>query len=139
MTFDKTEYLTNLKESDLFDLLKKLIPDLQSTDQFNTVDAFSIKRQKLYEFKCRRTDYIDLLIEKIKFDSPKTKGKVYYINSTPRGIYSFNIAKIREPIWMVRLMPQTTDFERNNKIDKVVGYLNIYRDGKEITDLLIKK
>ena len=137
MTFDKTEYLTNLKESDLFDLLKKLIPDLQSTDQFNTVDAFSIKRQKLYEFKCRRTDYIDLLIEKIKFDSPKTKGKVYYINSTPRGIYSFNIAKIREPIWMVRLMPQTTDFERNNKIEKVVGYLNIYRDAKEITDVLI--
>ena len=137
MTFDKTEYLTNLKESDLFDLLKKLIPDLQSTDQFNTVDAFSLKRQKLYEFKCRRTDYIDLLIEKIKFDSLKTKGQVYYINSTPRGIYSFNIQKIKEPIWLIRLMPQTTDFERNNKIEKVVGYLNIYRDAKEITDVLI--
>jgi hypothetical protein len=40
---------------------------------------------------------------------------------------------------MVRLMPQTTDFERNNKVDKVIGYLNIYRDGQEITDLLIKK
>ena len=137
MTFDKTEYLTNLKESDLFDLLKKLIPDLQSTDQFNTVDAFSLNRQKLYEFKCRRTDYIDLLIEKIKFDSLKTKGQVYYINSTPRGIYSFNIQKIKEPIWLIRLMPQTTDFERNNKIEKVVGYLNIYRDAKEITDVLI--
>lgn len=137
MTFDKTEYLTNLKESDLFDLLKKVIPDLQRTDQFNTVDAFSLNRQKLYEFKCRRTDYVNLIIEKIKFDSLKTKGKVYYINSTPRGIYSFNIAKIREPIWLVRLMPQTTDFERNNKVEKVVGYLNIYRDGQEITDKLI--
>ena len=137
MSFNKIEYLTNLKESDLFDLLKKLIPDLQKTDQFNSVDAFSLNRQKLYEFKCRRSDYVDLLIEKIKFDSLKTRGKVYYINSTPRGIYSFNISKIQEPIWLVRLMPKTTDFERNDKVDKVVGYLNIYRDGKEITDLLI--
>ena len=137
MSFNKTEYLTKLKESDLFDLLKKLIPDLEKTDQFNAVDAFSLNRQKFYEFKCRRTDYVDLLIEKIKFDSLKTKGKVYYINSTPRGIYSFNILKIQEPIWLVKLMPKTTDFERNDKVDKVVGYLNIYRDGKEITDLLI--
>lgn len=137
MTFDKTEYLTNLKESDLFKLLKKIIPDLQSTDQFNSIDAFSIKRQKFYELKCRRTDYVDLLIEKIKFDSLKIKGKVYYINSTPRGIYSFNIAKIKEPIWSVRLMPKTTEFEYNTKVEKVVGYLNIYLDGKDITDLLI--
>lgn len=137
MSFNKTEYLTKLKESDLFDLLKKLIPDLEKTDQFNAVDAFSLNRKKFYEFKCRRTDYVDLLIEKIKFDSLKTKGKVYYINSTPRGIYSFNILKIQEPIWLVRLMPKTTDFEHNHKVDKVVGYLNIYRDGKEITDLLI--
>lgn len=137
MSFNKTEYLTKLKESDLFDLLKKLIPDLEKTDQFNSVDAFSLNRQKFYEFKCRRTDYVDLLIEKIKFDSLKTKGKVYYINSTPKGIYSFNILKIQEPIWLVKLMPKTTDFERNDKVDKVVGYLNIYRDGKEITDLLI--
>lgn len=137
MIIDKTEYLTNLKESDLFELLKKLIPDLQKTDQFNSIDAFSLNRQKVYELKCRRTDYVDLLIEKIKFDNLKTKGKVYYINSTPRGIYSFNISKIREPIWLIRLMPKTTEFQNNDKIKKIVGYLNIYRDAHEITDLLI--
>lgn len=138
MIFDKTQYLTNLKESDLFDLLKsKIIPDLQKTDQFNPVDAFSLNRQKVYELKCRRTDYIDLLIEKIKWDNFQTKSKVYYINSTPRGIYSFNISKIQEPIWFIRLMPKTTEFENNEKIKKIVGYLNIYRDAYEITDLLI--
>ena len=138
MLIDKTEYLTNLKESDLFNLLKnKIIPDLQKTDQFNSIDAFSLNRKKVYELKCRRTDYVNLLIEKIKWDNFQTKGKVYYINSTPRGIYSFNISKIQEPIWLIKLMPKTTEFEDNEKVKKIVGYLNIYRDAHEITDLLI--
>ena len=137
LEFNKREYLTNLKENDLFDLLKKIIPDLQKTDQFNQVDAYSLERKKVYEFKCRKTDYVDLLIEKIKWDGFKAKGNVYYINSTPRGIYSFNICKIREPIWLIRLMPKTTEFEQNNKVEKIVGYLNIYRDAHDITNLLL--
>jgi hypothetical protein len=133
----KREYLTNLKEEDLFNLLKtKLIPDLQKTDQFNSIDAFSLERKKFYELKCRRVDYIDLLIEKLKWDNFKNKGHVYYINSTPRGIYSFNIKKINEPDWEINLMPRTTYFQDTEKIEKIVGYLNIYRDAYDITDLL---
>ena len=133
----KREYLTNLKEEDLFNLLKtKLIPDLQKTDQFNSIDAFSLERKKFYELKCRRVDYIDLLIEKLKWDNFKNKGHVYYINSTPRGIYSFNIKKINEPYWEINLMPRTTHFQDTEKIEKIVGYLNIYRDAYDITDLL---
>jgi hypothetical protein len=132
------EYLTNLKEEDLFHLLKsKIIPDLQKTDQFNSIDAFSLERRKFYELKCRRADYVDLLIEKLKWDNFKSKGQVYYINSTPRGIYSFNIRKIIEPKWEINLMPKTTQFENTSKVEKIVGYLNIYRDAHDITDLLI--
>ena len=132
------EYLSSLKEDDLFNLLKsKLIPDLQKTDQFNSIDAFSLDRAKVYELKCRRTDYVDLLIEKFKWDKFKTKGHVYYINSTPRGIYSFNIKKINEPKWEINLMPKTTQFENTSKVEKIVGYLNIYKDAHDITDLLI--
>lgn len=131
------DYLSNLKEDDLFNLLKsKLIPDLQKTDQFNSIDAFSLERGKVYELKCRRTDYSDLLIEKIKWDNFKNKGHVYYINSTPRGIYSFNIKKINEPKWEINLMPKTTQFENTSKVEKIVGYLNIYKDAHNITDLL---
>ena len=137
MILSKREYLTNLKEEDLFNLLKtKLIPDLQKTDQFNSIDAFSLERKKFYELKCRRVDYIDLLIEKLKWDNFKNKGHVYYINSTPRGIYSFNIKKINEPDWEINLMPRTTHFQDTEKIEKIVGYLNIYRDAYDITDLL---
>lgn len=135
---NKKEYLTHLNEETLFDLLKnKIIPDLQKTDQFNSIDAFSINRKKYYELKCRRVDYVDLLIEKYKWDNFKIKGNVYYINSTPRGIYSFNIKKVNEPIWEINLMPKTTQFENTNKVPKLVGFLNIFKDAHNITDLLI--
>ena len=137
LEFNAKEYLTNLKEEDLFNLLKsKIIPDLQKTDQYNSIDAFSLTRKKFYELKCRKVDYLDLLIEKYKWDNFKNIGNVYYINSTPRGIYSFNIKKINEPAWQISLMPKTTQFENTAKVPKLVGFLNIYKDGYNITDLL---
>lgn len=138
LSIEKKRYLINLREEELFNLLKtKLIPDLEKTDEFNSTDAFSVSRKKVYELKCRHADYSDLLIEKIKWESFKTKGNVYYINSTPRGIFTFNIKKIKEPEWVVGMMPKTTEFANNNKIPKVVGYLDIYKDGNDITHLLI--
>ncbi len=138
LSIEKKRLLINLNEETLFNLLKtKLIPDLEKTDQYNPTDAFSTQRKKIYELKCRRADYSDLLIEKIKWDSLIQKGSVYYINSTPRGIFSFNLKKIEEPKWVVGMMPKTTEFENTNKIPKVVGYLDIYKDGNDITNLLI--
>jgi hypothetical protein len=138
LSIEKKRLLINLNEEKLFNLLKtKLIPDLEKTDQYNPTDAFSTLRKKVYELKCRRADYSDLLIEKIKWDSLIQKGSVYYINSTPQGIFSFNLKKIEEPEWVIGMMPKTTEFENTNKIPKVVGYLDIYKDGNDITNLLI--
>jgi hypothetical protein len=138
LSIDKKRFLMNLNEETLFNLLKtKLIPDLEKTDQYNPTDAFSTQRKKSYELKCRRADYSDLLIEKMKWDYLIQKDRVYYINSTPKGIFSFNLKKINEPEWVVGMMPKTTEFENNNKIPKVVGYLDIYKDGNDITNLLI--
>lgn len=138
LSIEKKRYLINLKEDELFNLLKtKLIPDLEKTDEFNPTDAFSVSRNKVYELKCRHADYPDLLIEKIKWESFKDKGNVYYVNSTPRGIFTFNIRKIKEPDWVVGMMPKTTEFANNKMIPKVVGYLDIYKDGNDITHLLI--
>lgn len=138
LSIEKRRFLMGLNEETLFNLLKtKLIPDLEKTDQYNPTDAFSTLRKKSYELKCRRADYSDLLIEKMKWDYLIQKEKVYYINSTPKGIFSFNLKKIKEPEWVVGMMPKTTEFENNNKIPKVVGYLDIYKDGNDITNLLI--
>jgi hypothetical protein len=59
-----------------------------------------------------------------------------YINSTPVGIYSFNLNKIPEPNWWVEEMPESTDFNRYERINKEVGYLNI-NDAKDISKLLL--
>ena len=56
------------------------------------------------ELKCRNKHYDDLIIEKDKYDALIRRAKQYettpfYINSTPQGIYVFNLSKIDEHIW----------------------------------------
>jgi hypothetical protein len=48
-----------------------------------------------------------------------------YINSTPKGVYSFNLHLI-EPIWEINNKnPATTYFNNREKIVKEVTYLEI--------------
>jgi hypothetical protein len=49
----------------------------------------------------------------------------FYINSTPSGIYSFDLTDMDEPQWHTHQMPATTEFENVDKVEKVVGYLPI--------------
>jgi len=49
----------------------------------------------------------------------------FYINSTPQGIYSFDLTEIAEPQWVTHLMPASTEFENKAKVPKVVGYFLI--------------
>jgi len=49
----------------------------------------------------------------------------FYINSTPLGIYSFDLTDMDEPQWHTHQMPATTEFENVDKVEKVVGYLPI--------------
>lgn len=129
--------MKDLTEKKLFDIIKKYIPDLTETDEYNFSDAYSIGRNARYEFKCRRTHYDNLLIEKIKWDKLIKCDNVKYINSTPNGVYAFDLKVIKEPHWEEREMPRTTEFDNKEKSIKLVGYINI-SEGKDIT-LLIKK
>jgi hypothetical protein len=49
----------------------------------------------------------------------------FYINSTPQGVYSFDLMDLPEPEWVNGWMPATTEFSRNQKVTKLVGYLDI--------------
>ena len=49
----------------------------------------------------------------------------FYINSTPLGIYSFDLMDIPEPEWVIHWMPATSEFDNRNEIEKLVGYLDI--------------
>ena len=111
-------------EKELFMIMKTIIPDLEQTDQFSYYDCYSKYHKAHIELKCRKTHYDDLVIEKIKYDKLK-KVNSWYINSTPIGIFSFDIQKIAEPKWNDVMMPTTTEFKNNQQIIKQIGLLNI--------------
>lgn len=131
--------LAALNEQLLFELLKeKLMPDLQQTDQFHFSDCFSKEKDLIVELKCRRFHYETLMIEQSKYIKLMSASywEVRYINSTPIGIYSFDLRMIEEPSWIMKDCKKTTDFEDNTYVPKLVGMLDI-KDAKDITKLLL--
>ena len=123
--------LGEMSELELFTYLREnLLADLKSSNgQYDRTDCFSNSNKLVIELKCRRTHYEELLIEKKKFDALNAKAaelsfNACYINSTPQGIYGWNLSSV-EIQWQEQLMPATTDFENVEKVSKVIGYLPI--------------
>jgi hypothetical protein len=119
-------------EAELFDYLKEhLYPDLvKSPGIYDSFDCISEQAAHYIELKCRHTHYPTLLIEEMKYRKLITQSAErnlipFYINSTPLGIYSFDLMDIPEPQWYEQTMPVTTEFENQEKITKSVGYLDI--------------
>lgn len=128
-----------MQESELFDLLKNgFIPDLQkSEDQFSRWDCISHKLRYRIELKCRKTHYDTLMLERDKYFAlilsyVETGYKPLYINSTPKGVYVFDLSDLN-PEWTTDTrMPKTTDFENNNRVEKTYTLLEI-KNAKKIT------
>jgi hypothetical protein len=116
----------------LFDFLKlNLYPDLErSPGIYDSFDCISVKAGHYIELKCRHTHYPTLLIEEMKYRKLITQSAErdlipYYINSTPQGVYSFDLMDIAEPEWVTARMPATSEFSNKSKVNKLVGYLDI--------------
>jgi len=124
-----------MNEQILFNLIKTVIPDLQTTDQYSYRDGYSPKYNLTVELKCRHKHYETLLIEKMKWDKLVKHNRVRYINSTPIGIFSFDLKEIPEPTWMVWDMPETTEFNTSQKVAKLVGFLFI-QQAQDLSHLL---
>lgn len=132
--------LEALNEQSLFYLIKeKLAKDLEQTSEFHFSDCYSKEKDLIIELKCRRVHYETLIIEQSKYIKLLSSSywEVRYINSTPIGIYSFDLRMIEEPDWIVRECKKTTDFEDNSYVPKLVGLLNL-NEGKDITKLLLE-
>jgi hypothetical protein len=118
-----------MNEEQLFNYLKKYyIYDLtKSEDKFSSYDCFSSTYKCVIELKCRNKHYDNLMLEKIKYDSlNKMNCKAFYINSTPEGIFVFNINDIK-PNWITdNSMPKQTEFENNNKVEKTYTLISIH-------------
>ena len=121
-----------MNEELLFTFLREgLYPDLvKSEGIYDAYDCISRQAGHYIELKCRATHYPTLLIEEMKYRKLITQAAErdlvpYYINSTPLGIYSFDLMDLPEPVWYVQYLPATTEFEKIGKVDKLVGYLPI--------------
>ena len=122
-----------MNESKLFDWLKeRKLPDLKKSGyKLSRWDCSSEGAKKLIELKCRRKHYPDMLIEKKKYDAMIAKAEelgyeAYYINSTPFGIYSWNLTEAADIEWKVETKhPATTHFGNTMRVPKEVGYLRI--------------
>jgi hypothetical protein len=121
-----------LNEELLFTFLRdNLYPDLvKSEGIFDAYDCVSKQAGHYIELKCRATHYDTLLIEEMKYRKLITQAAErdlvpFYINSTPAGIFSFDLLDLAEPVWFNHQMPATTEFDRVDKVEKLVGYLPI--------------
>ena len=121
-----------MNEELLFAFLREgLYPDLvKSEGIFDAYDCISKQAGHYIELKCRAVHYNTLLIEEMKYRKLITQAAErdlipYYINSTPLGIYSFDLMDLPEPEWYTEVMPVSTEFENKNKVYKLVGYLDI--------------
>lgn len=128
-----------MRESELFDLLKNgFIPDLKKSEyQFSRWDCVSHKFKYRIELKCRKTHYDSLMLERDKYFAlivsyVDTGYKPLYINSTPKGVYVFDLSDLI-PEWNTDTrMPKTTDFDNNNRVEKTYTLLSI-KNAKKIT------
>ena len=118
-------------EERLFDWLKEFVYfDLvKAKNQMSRWDCYSPKFKHRIELKCRRKHYDSLLIEKSKYDAMIFEAGKHldipmYINSTPEGIYSFDLLEI-EPEWIFKSLRATTQFANNKSVLKKIAFLDI--------------
>jgi hypothetical protein len=120
--------LIYLREVELFEALKSVFPDLMPLSATDRADG--VTGDAYIEMKCRRTHYPTLLIEKKKWDyladiRARTGARTLYINSTPQGVYCFDLGAINEPEWALKALPDKTDFANKGTVQKLAGYLDV--------------
>ena len=126
-----------LTEEGLFSYLKmRYLQDLKmSADTYEQHDCTSAYGKLLLELKCRSTHYDELLLEADKYEALMTQAKElgyapWYVNSTPKGIYAFNLTKLTVT-WTTRQLPAATQPNSLQLISKKVTYLHI-RQAREL-------
>ena len=118
------------REIELFEFLKEKVPDLESGKSTDYFDAYSLKQRAVFELKCRRTHYDDLMIEQHKWRNMVEIGLLrhftaYYISSTPLGIWCWQLDALKPPQWVMKTLPNKTDFAGSKVTTRPVGFLHI--------------
>jgi hypothetical protein len=119
-----------MTEQKLFDYIKETyLEDLEKSEHtYEYLDATSTGYRLAIELKCRHTHYDELILEKDKYESLVALAESlgftpFYINSTPQGIYAFNLRKITVT-WTTKRLPAKT-FWDGLTVDKEIALLHI--------------
>ena len=119
-----------MTEQSLFDYIKATyLEDLEKSEHtYEYIDATSHGYRLSIELKCRHTHYDELILEKDKYESLMQQANElgftpFYINSTPQGIYAFNLRKITVT-WTTKRLPSST-VDNGPDIDKEIALLHI--------------
>lgn len=119
-----------MTEQGLFDYIKATyLEDLEKSEHvYEYIDATSNGYRLTIELKCRHTHYDELILEKDKYESLVNRANdlgftPFYINSTPKGIYAFNLRIIKVK-WTTKRLPSST-VDNGPAIDKEVALLHI--------------
>ena len=69
------------------------------------------------------------MIEKPKYEAMLSKCNdhfdiPFYINSTPEGVYRFNLYNVT-PEWEIKYYSKTTEFSQRHKVPKEVAFLDV--------------
>jgi hypothetical protein len=84
--------------------------------------------------KCRSKVWDPWFIQKIKYDSnmeiAKSKDKSFvFLTEVNKTVYLYNISKLtklgREFKWTTKLLPNSTEFTKSGKEEKLVNYLYV--------------
>ena len=120
-----------LTEEGLFSYIKmRYLQDLKmSSDTYERHDCRSDYGKLIIELKCRTTHYDELLLEADKYHALLIRARDFgyapwYVNSTPKGIYAFNLTKITVT-WTTRQLPAATQPNTLQLVSKKVTYLHI--------------
>jgi hypothetical protein len=121
---------STMTEQGLFDYIKETyLEDLQKSEHtYEYIDATSYGYRLSIELKCRHTHYDELILEKDKYESLMQQANElgftpFYINSTPQGIYAFNLRKIKVT-WTTKRLPSST-VDNGPDVDKEIALLHI--------------
>ena len=119
-----------MTEQSLFDYIKATyLEDLEKSEHvYEYIDATSKGYRLTIELKCRHTNYDELILEKDKYESLVNRANdlgftPFYINSTPKGIYAFNL-RIIKVNWTTKRLPSST-VDNGPAINKEVALLHI--------------
>jgi hypothetical protein len=109
-------------------------------NEYHRFDAYN--NNYIIELKYRHKTYDEFIIEFDKYAYNKLYSEMYgkkflYVVGVEDNIFIFNISNLDlsgyNYRWEMRPMPKQTEFDKNYKIDKLVGYLERWA-GKGVKD-----